>query len=49
MVNTIIGIGALVGGLATGSPLLATAGTVTGSVGALQFAYKTMKERIGRG
>jgi hypothetical protein len=47
--NTMIGIGALGGGLATGSPLLATVGTVTGSVGALQFAYKTIKERIGRG
>ncbi len=47
--NTMIGIGALGGGLATGSPLLATVGTVTGGVGALQFAYKTIKERLGRG
>ncbi len=47
--NTIIGIGALGGGLATGSPLLATVGTITGGIGALQFAYKTIKERLGRG
>jgi hypothetical protein len=47
--NTVIGIGALGGGLATGSPLLATVGTITGGIGALQFAYKTIKERLGRG
>lgn len=47
--NTVIGIGALAGGVATGSPLLATIGTITGSVGALQFAYNSLKERMSRG
>jgi len=41
--NTIIGIGALAGGAVTGSPLLATVGTITGSLGALQFAYNKVK------
>jgi hypothetical protein len=44
--NTMIGIGALAGGAATGSPLLATVGTVTGSLGALQFAYNKFKNHM---
>ena len=44
--NTMIGIGALAGGAATGSPLLATVGTVTGSLGVLQFAYNKFKNHM---
>lgn len=33
-------------GLIVSSPVLTTIGTVTGAVGALQFAYKSIKNRI---
>ncbi|MBQ0728214.1 MAG: hypothetical protein KBT77_12790 [Thalassolituus oleivorans] len=45
--NTVIGIGVLAGGAATGSPLLAAMGTVTGTLGALQFAYNKIKNNMG--
>jgi hypothetical protein len=47
--NTVVGIGALAGGAATGLPQLAVVGAVTGTVGALQFAYMTVKARMRRG
>lgn len=53
--NTLVGIGALgttstMAALGLGAaPWLATAGTVTGTVGALQFIFQKLKERHDRG
>ncbi len=47
--NNVVGISALAGAAATGSPILATVGTVTGTIGALQFAYNVIKNRMKRG
>ncbi len=47
--NNVVGISALAGAAATGSPILATVGTVTGTIGAIQFAYNVIKNRMKRG
>ncbi len=44
--NNVVGISALAGAAATGSPILATVGTVTGTIGA---AYNVIKNRMKRG
>ncbi len=48
MTNNVVGISALAGAAATGSPILATVGTVTGTIGAMQFAYNVIKNRMKR-
>jgi hypothetical protein len=47
--NNVIGISALAGAAATGSPILATVGRVTGTIGAIQFAYNVIKNRMKKG
>jgi hypothetical protein len=47
--NALVGAGALVGVAATGSPLLGAVGTVSGVIGALQFAYSVAQKRRERG
>jgi hypothetical protein len=47
--NNVVGISALAGTAVTGSPILATVGTVTGTIGAMQFAYNVIKNRRKRG
>ncbi len=47
--NNVVGVSALVGGAVIGSPILTTVGTVTGAIGAMQFAYNVIKKRMERG
>jgi hypothetical protein len=47
--NSLVSAGLLIGGAVVSSPILAAAGTVTGSVGAIKFIYDKANQGWGRG
>jgi hypothetical protein len=47
--NSLVSAGLLIGGAVVSSPILAVAGTVTGSVGAIKFIYDKANQGWGRG
>ena len=48
-VNGLVSAGLLLGGVVVSSPVLTTAGTVTGAVGAIKFFYDKASQSWGRG
>jgi hypothetical protein len=47
--NGLVSAGLIIGGAVVSSPILTTAGTVTGSVGAIKFIYDKANQHWGRG